>query len=245
MNKPKIFTLLGLSAMFAISADAENLLSNPSFELGSEAVTFSPSTEFGGAAAFDLGFSSTAITGWIWQRSEITFGEAFWLEDNLDLFGSDGDHLLYLDSNQSIQWVDTGAEVSAGETLTFDYNFATWERSQDLAPGDPSSGEGTILLEYSYRDLADDLKFGVFPTDLRPPENGDSGPAGLIWASGSESLVVPADFGSNFNFYVTTSGTGMLVDNLALNNASVPEPGTLGLLGMAAGLLFLRRSRRG
>jgi len=245
MKKLMFSAVLVGSASLPVAVHAQNLFSNPSFEDGAGAVTFSASSEFGGATAYELTSPSTDIPGWFWQQPEIPAGGAAWLEDSSDFFGSDGDHLLFLDTNQAIEWSDAGGALSAGETVSFDYNFATWERGQDIAPGDPSSGEGTILLEYRYRNQADDLAFGLFTTNLRPPANGDSAPGALAWLSGSESLVIPADYGSAFNLFITSSGTGMLVDNLALNAApSVPEPRTPMMLGLATMLLFLRQSRR-
>lgn len=243
--KKVIFTAaLASSSLLITETQAQNLFTNPSFEDGAGAVTFSASTEFGGANAYELTSPSADIPGWFWQQPEIPVGGAAWLEDSSDFFGSDGDHLLFLDTNQSIEWFDAGGALSAGEMLTLDYNFATWERGQDLAVGDPSSGEGTVQFEYRYRDLSDDLVFGLFTSNLRPPANGDSGPGSLVWETGSQSLEVPADFGSDFNLYITTSGTGMLVDDLALTSASVPEPRTPMMLGLATMLMFLRQSRR-
>lgn len=218
-----------------------NLFTNPSFEGGSGAATFSATADFGGASALELTSISNEVPGWVWEQNGQEGGVA-WLEDTGNLFATDGDHLIFLDTNQSIQWQDVGGELIPGGSYTLDYNFATWERGQDLAAGDPSSGEGTILLEYNYRDASDNLVFGNYTTNLRPPENGDSAPGDLVWLSGSESLMIPADYGSEFNFSITTAGTGMLVDQLSL--VVVPEPGVVGLLGMAVLLLGIRRSRR-
>jgi hypothetical protein len=237
--KPLIIGIfLGVFSGLLGSAGAMNLFTNPSFETGAGGVTFSPTTDFGGATALELTSVSSEIPGWTWEQDGQGRGAA-WLQDTGNLFGSDGNHLIFLDTNQAIQWQDAGGQVVAGESYAFDYNFATWERGQDLAVGDPSSGEGTISLDYNYRNGTGDLMFGTFMTNLRPPENGDAGPGALVWLSGSQSLVIPADVASDFNFSVTTSGTGMLIDNLALT--AVPEPGMFGLLGLGALLLGLRR----
>ena len=180
------------------------------------------------------------ITDWTWEQNG--GGGAAWLSDTSDFFGSDGDRLLYLDTNQSITWQDVGDELIGGASYNFDYNFATWERGQDNAPGGASSGEGTILLEYNYRNLTDDLMFGFYLVNIRPPANGDSPPGSLVWLSDTESLVIPADYGSEFNFSITTSGTGMLMDNLSL--APVPEPGMASYLAIAILVIAARRRRR-
>ena len=240
MKNKAICAFSGCAFFLLGSAGAMNLFLNPSFEDGAGAVTFSPSTEFGGAEAFVLTSPSSEITDWSWEQN--SGGEAVWLRDNSDFFGSDGDHLLYLDTNEAIQWQDTGGNLNGGETYVFDYNFATWERSQDAAPGDPSSGTGTILLEYNYRDTIGDLQFGSFLVNIRPPANGDSGPGSLVWLTGSENLVIPADYGSDFLFAITTSGTGMLVDNLSL--AGIPEPSAIIYVALGSIFVIGRRTRR-
>jgi hypothetical protein len=230
----------GLSLFLSVHVDAMELFTNPSFENGSGAATFSATTDFGGATALELTSISNEISGWVWEQNGL--GGAAWLEDNSDFFGSDGDHLLYLDTNQSIQWQDLSGDLIAGANYTFAYNVATWERGQDLAPGDPSSGEGTILLQYNYLNTSNDLAFGDFAVSIRPAENGDSGPGALIWLSSSEVLMIPADYASAFNFSITSAGTGMLVDNVSL--ISVPEPRAATYFSFCLLLVVVRRTRR-
>lgn len=233
-----LIAVVGMSSCLVASAGAMNLLTNPSFENGAGGATFSATTDFGGATALELTSISTEIPGWRWEQNG--GGGAAWLEDNSDFFGSDGDHLLYLDANQSIQW-DDGVTVIANGLYQFDYNFAAWERGQDNSPA--SSGDSTALLEYNYRDTGGDIQFGTYtgPGDIVAPANDSNPPGSLTWINGSWQFTVPADYGSDFNFQINVTG-GMLLDDLSISE--VPEPGSASLLGLALGTLLLRRSRR-
>ncbi len=237
MNRPFI-AVVGISSILSVSAGAMNLLTNPSFENGAGAVTFSASAEFGGASALELTSISTEIPGWQWEQNG---GGAAWLEESGDMFGTDGTHLLYLDSNQSVQW-DDGVEVVADGMYELDYRFAAWARGQDNSAA--GSGDATALLEYNYRDGGGDIHFGTYtgPGDIVAPANGSSPPGSLIWENGSWFFTIPSDYGSAFNFQIGTTG-GMLIDELAI--AAVPEPGAAGLFGLALVMFVLRRTLRG
>ncbi|MFT5854681.1 MAG: hypothetical protein ACI8XO_001926 [Verrucomicrobiales bacterium] len=241
MATEPIIAVVGISVMLSVSAGAVNLLTNPSFEDGSGTRTFSVSIEFGGADAFALTSPSSEIPGWVWEQSDGTNGGAEWLQETAgDLFGTDGSHLLYLDSNQSVQWQDT-ATASAGDEFRFDFNAAAWARGQDNTQAE--GGDSTIFLEYNYRDAGGIQRFGAYvgTPELVAPGNGSAGAGGLTWINGSYVFEIPADYATDFNFVVTNTG-GILLDELAIS--IVPEPSAAMLIGLGLMALAGRRSRR-
>jgi len=240
MKNSSLCAFLSL-AIFPASASAVNLFSNPSFEDGSGAVTFSGTLDFGGANALELSSISTVIDGWTWEQSTGTDGGAAWIEDSGDLFQTDGDHLLFLDVHQCIQWNDAATPLSPGSEVEIGYNFASWERGQDFPPAGTSSGEGSMVFDYNYLDANDIRVFGTFSPNPRPPANNDSSPGDLVWLSDSDTLTIPVDYVSDFNLLVSTNGGGVLVDDLSLT--VVPEPAIGSFLGLV-GLVALMRRRR-
>ena len=234
--------VLGFASYSLATAGAMNLFTNPSFENGSGAVAFSPTTGFRGGdlvcsdqhlfrnSGMDLGAERAGrcrVDRGHWERvcRQRRHSPPLLGHDPVDPMAGCGRRVGGgRDLPVRLQFCDLGARSGSGRGRS---EFGQRARScWSTTTGTPPT---ISCSEISRRDI-------------RPPENLDNGPGALTWLSDSQLLVIPADYGSEFNFQINTSGTGMLMDNLALTR--IPEPSAAGLCAIAAGLLGLRGRQR-
>lgn len=125
--------------------------------------------------------------------------------------------------------------VSAGDTLTFDWNFLTDELNEDATFND----FGFLVVNGTAFLLAS-RNTSIY--DTTSPPAGFDGQTG--WMSDSYIFGTAGTFKIGFGvFNVGDSGHNsvLLIDNV---NLPVPEPGTFVLLALALPLMFFRSCRK-
>lgn len=129
----------------------------------------------------------------------------------------------------------TAGDADLGETWYFDFSFAL---NQFAAPGGSTQVGAFIRVFDPFFNLLDEQTFDTsVATAAFQPAPGLSQTFDPGWDAGGF-----VQFGFN-NLVGNYEGSGMFYDDIRFANSPIPEPSTLGLLGLS-GALILRRRRR-
>jgi hypothetical protein len=235
----------------ALSATAQNLLTNPSFETGT--VTFNTTLLGYNAAVIPLS-NTTMVTGWTADFADANTG---WVVQRLGtdpLFASYGSRFVYLDAWESC--FRNTVTLQPGNRYTLSACIAGLDR--DGTAGDEAS---TFSLEFDL-DGAGGAVSGNF-VNGQNEYNINTIPASQVagnfssaqWNTYSWTFTLA---GNNtqapkpYDFWISSlNGTaagqnrqlGIAVDCVSLSAAAIPDASSFSLLSLAGGILLLRRKR--
>lgn len=223
------------------AAQAASLITNGSFEIGS----------WGGAQSFvDPGNATDAPWSGLFDNW-LTFGST-WVQDAVR--ADDGNRMVWVQPGNYLQQTLATSALQSGQTYTLSLGYDFFD------PSDPNNlmGMDSSIQIYYVTGYYYAMPGHTMPMDDAPVQlyantgmtDAWNEGANMDWQTANINFQLPSLAGKDYlRLYITapsnspgTPSMGVLIDNVSLNLAVIPEPGSLMLAVL--GLMFYGRRRR-
>ena len=244
----RTFALAGLLAACTcvVEAQAQNLVSNGSFENGS----------WGGTASFVDPNNGTALLYWDGQvNGWVPNSNSVWVQDAVR--AEDGNRMVWLGPPSSLYQLISTTSLQSNQNYHLSLAYDFFDRND---PEGSMSMDSTLTISYvlgTYMDmgggsmmLEDDFSTFTSLYSTTGMTDAWSNGANMDWMTASFNFQLP-DLDDNEYLRliisapsnsVPTPSMGVLIDNVSLTVAVVPEPASLLLVALSA--LCCQRRRR-